>query len=51
MATKKEKWQEIADRGLQDNLSADARPRFDEAVKRGLITILQGLFLLALVVR
>jgi len=39
MATTQEKWQEIANRGLQDKLSVDVRPKFDEAVKRGLITM------------
>lgn len=31
--------QEIANRGLQDQLSADKRARFDEATRRGLITL------------
>jgi|TARA_R110000744_G_C19353826_1_gene560659 hypothetical protein len=35
----KEKWQEIADRGLQDNFDPETRARFDEAVKRGIITL------------
>jgi len=39
MATKQEKWQEIANRGLQDSFDPDTRARFDEAVNRGLITI------------
>lgn len=39
MVTKKEKWQEIANRGLQGNFDKDTRARFDEAVSRGLITI------------
>lgn len=38
MATTQEKWQEIANRGLQDRFDPDTRARFDEAVKRGLIT-------------
>lgn len=39
MATTQEKWQEIANRGLQDNFDPQTRAKFDEAVKRGLITI------------
>ncbi len=39
MATTKEKWQEIADRGLQDNFDPATRAKFDEAVNRGLITV------------
>ena len=39
MATKQEKWQEIANRGLQDSFDPQTRARFDEAVKRGFITI------------
>jgi len=39
MATKKEKWQEIANRGLQDKFDPNTRAKFDEAVKRGLITL------------
>lgn len=39
MATTKEKWQEIANRGLQDKFDPATRAKFDEAVKRGLITI------------
>jgi len=35
----KEKWQEIANRGLQDRFDPETRARFDEAVKRGLITM------------
>ena len=35
----KERYQEIANRGLQDQLSPDRKARFDEAVKRGLITV------------
>ncbi len=38
MATTLEKWQEISNRGLQDNLAPDKRARFDEALRRGLIT-------------
>ena len=34
----KERYQEIANRGLQDQLSPERKARFDEAVKRGLIT-------------
>ncbi len=41
MATTKEKWQEIANRGLQDKFDPDTRAKFDEAVRRGLITIPQ----------
>jgi hypothetical protein len=36
---KKAKWQEIANRGLQDNFDPQTRAKFDEAVNRGLITI------------
>jgi hypothetical protein len=36
---KKEKWQEIANRGLQDRFDPETRAKFDEAVKRGLITL------------
>lgn len=39
MATTKEKWQEIANRGLQDRFDPQTRAKFDEAVKRGLITL------------
>jgi len=39
MATTKEKWQEIANRGLQDNFDPATRAKFDEAVNRGLITV------------
>lgn len=39
MATTKEKWQEIANRGLQDKFDPQTRARFDEAVNRGLITL------------
>lgn len=42
MATTKEKWQEIADRGLQDKFDPDTRSKFDEAVRRGLITLPSG---------
>ena len=41
MATTQEKWQEIANRGLQDRFDPQTRAKFDEAVKRGLITITQ----------
>jgi len=33
------KWQEIANRGLQDNFDPETRAKFDEAVNRGLITV------------
>ena len=39
MATTKEKWQEIANRGLQDNFDPERRAKFDEAVRRGLIVL------------
>jgi len=39
MATKQEKWQEIANRGLQDKFDPATRAKFDEAVKRGLILV------------
>lgn len=39
MADNKQKWQEIANRGLQDRFDPLTRVKFDEAVKRGLITI------------
>jgi len=39
MATTQEKWQEIANRGLQDNFDPATRAKFDEAVNRGLITV------------
>ena len=35
----KEKWQEIANRGLEDNFDPETRAKFDEAVRRGLITL------------
>lgn len=38
----KERWQEIANRGLQDRLSPERKARFDEIVRRGLITIPQS---------
>jgi hypothetical protein len=41
MATTKEKWQEIANRGLQDKFDPATRAKFDEAVNRGLITLQQ----------
>jgi hypothetical protein len=41
MADTKQKWQEIASRGLQDRFDPQTRVKFDEAVKRGLITIPQ----------
>jgi len=41
MATTKEKWQEIANRGLQDNFDPVTRAKFDEAVNRGLIALPQ----------
>ena len=37
MADKKQKWQEIANRGLQDKFDPQTRAKFDEAVSRGLI--------------
>lgn len=39
MATTQEKWQEIANRGLQDKFDPATRAKFDEAVNRGLITL------------
>lgn len=42
MATTKEKWQEIANRGLQDKFDPATRAKFDEAVRRGLITMPQA---------
>jgi len=39
MATTQEKWQEIANRGLQDKFDPATRAKFDEAVNRGLITM------------
>ena len=39
MATTQEKWQEIANRGLQDKFDPVTRAKFDEAVNRGLITV------------
>jgi hypothetical protein len=42
MANTKEKWQEIANRGLQDRFDPTTRARFDEAVKRGLIALPGG---------
>jgi len=41
MATTKEKWQEIANRGLQDKFDPVTRAKFDEAVNRGLISLPQ----------
>jgi len=38
MATTQEKWQIIANRGLQDNFDPATRAKFDVAVNRGLIT-------------
>lgn len=38
MATTQEKWQEIANRGLQGNFDPQTRAKFDEAIKRGLIS-------------
>ena len=38
MANTQEKWQEIANRGLQDKFDPSTRAKFDEAVRRGLIT-------------
>ena len=37
MTDKKQKWQEIANRGLQDKFDPQTRAKFDEAVSRGLI--------------
>jgi hypothetical protein len=37
MATTQEKWQEIANRGLENNFDPETRAKFDEAVDRGLI--------------
>jgi len=37
--SQKEKWQEIANRGLQDQFDPETRVKFDEAVRRGLITV------------
>lgn len=39
MTTTKEKWQEIANRGLQDRFDPQTRAKFDEAVRRGLIAM------------
>ena len=39
MINTKEKWQEIARRGLQDRLDPVTRAKFDEAVNRGLISV------------
>lgn len=36
------KWQEIANRGLQDRFDPQTRVKFDEAVRRGLITVPGG---------
>jgi chaperonin cofactor prefoldin len=41
MANTREKWQEIANRGLQDKFDPQTRSKFDEAVNRGLITLPQ----------
>ena len=41
MADNKQKWQEIANRGLQDRFDPQTRAKFDEAVNRGLITMPQ----------
>ena len=38
----RERLQEIANRGLQDQLSPDRRARFDEAARRGLINVPQS---------
>ena len=50
MATTQEKWQEIANRGLQDKFDPSTRAKFDEAVKRGLITVNEPDFLGASVI-
>lgn len=42
MATPKEKMQEVANRGLQGRYEPEKRAKFDEAVKRGLITLPEG---------
>jgi hypothetical protein len=39
MANTQEKWQEIANRGLQDRFDPETRAKFDEAVNRGLIIL------------
>lgn len=39
MANTKEKWQEIANRGLQDRFDPATRAKFNEAVSRGLIVL------------
>jgi len=39
MANTQQKWQEIANRGLQANFDPQTRLKFDEAVNRGLITM------------
>jgi len=39
MADTRQKWQEIANRGLQDNFDPQTRLKFDEAVNRGLINL------------
>lgn len=39
MATTQEKWQEIANRGLQNRFDPATKAKFDEAVRRGLITL------------
>jgi len=38
-ANKKERYQEIANRGIQDKLNPERKARFDEAVRRGIITV------------
>ena len=39
MANTKQKWQEIANRGLQDRFDGPTRAKFDEAVRRGLVSL------------
>ena len=39
MTNTKQKWQEIANRGLQDKFDQVTRAKFDEAVRRGLISM------------
>jgi len=39
MTDTKQKWQEIANRGLQDKFDPQTRLKFDEAVNRGLISL------------
>jgi len=41
MASELRRWQEIADRGIQDSLPPEEKEMFDEAVKRQIITIIK----------